>query len=101
LEVVGRRFCPRGEFYEVIKRKLKEASRELKAIFSSLLTLVGRVFNFVKIPPSSITASSTIPRVPKVLVGSPLPSATVYCAETLVDLASQSVTAKSTANKSI
>lgn len=45
----------------------------------------------VKMPASSITASSTIPRGPKVLVGSPLllPSPTVYCAETRVDLASQ------------
>lgn len=65
---------------------------------SGFLTRVGRVFNFVKIPPSSTTASSTIPLVPNVLFASSFPSATVYCAETLVDLASQPVITNETAS---
>lgn len=56
------------------------------------------MLNFVSMPPSSITASSTMPRLPKVLVGTSLPSPTEYCAETLVDLASQPVTTNKAAN---
>lgn len=61
-----------------------------------MLTLEGLVFDLVKMPPSSMTASSTMPRVLNVLCGSP--SDTVYCAETLVDLASQPVSTYNTAN---
>lgn len=62
------------------------------------LTLVGLGLSFVNTPPSSTTASSTIPRVPNVLFGSSFPSATVYCAETFVDLASPPVITNTTVN---